>query len=81
MAEGLGKIKVSRIADRCLTEMLYRYAGLKNREIGELIELDYSTTSVGRKRLRKKLFNNSKLRDLIRKNEESCQEYLTTIFS
>ena len=61
--------------------MLYRYAGLKNREIGELIELDYSTTSVGRKRLRKKLFNNSKLRDLIRKNEESCQEYLTTIFS
>jgi len=77
LAEGLGKIKVSRIADRCLTEMLYRYAGLKNREIRELIELDYNTVSVGRK----KLFNNSKLRDLIRRIEERCQEYLTTIFS
>jgi hypothetical protein len=77
LAEGLGKIKVSRIADRCLTEMLYRYTGLKNREIRELIELDYNTVSVGRK----KLFNNSKLGDLIRRIEERCQEYLTTIFS
>ena len=31
-----------------LMEMLYRYTGLNNREIGELMALDYSTMSVGR---------------------------------
>jgi len=57
-----------------LMEMLYRYAGLKNREIGELMALDYSTVSVGRRRLREKLFNKSNLRDLVRRIEEGCQE-------
>ena len=57
-----------------LMEMLYRYAGLKNREIGELMALDYSTVSVGRRRLRKKLFNDSNLRNLVRRIEEGCQE-------
>ena len=57
-----------------LMEMLYRYAGLNNREIGELIGLDYSTVSVGRRRLRGKLFNDSNLRDLVRRIEEGCQE-------
>ena len=33
-------------------DMLYGYAELKGREIGELMELDYSTISVERKRLR-----------------------------
>jgi putative transposase len=57
-------------------EMLYRYAGLNNREIGELMALDYSTVSVGRRRLRGKLFNDSELRvrDLVRRIEEGCQE-------
>ena len=58
-----------------LMEMLYCYTGLNNREIGELMALDYSTVSVGRKRLREKLFNKSNLRDLVRRIEESCQEY------
>ena len=57
-----------------LMEMLYRYTGLNNREIGELIGLDYSTVSVGRRRLRGKLFNDSNLRDLVRRIEEGCQE-------
>ena len=57
-----------------LMEMLYRYAGLNNREIGELIGLDYSTVSVGRRRLREKLFNKSNLRDLVRRIERGCQE-------
>ena len=57
-----------------LMEMLYRYTGLDNREIGELIGLDYSTVSVGRKRLRKKLFNDSNLMNLVRRIEEGCQE-------
>ncbi|MHC2995475.1 MAG: transposase [Candidatus Atribacteria bacterium] len=50
-----------------LMEMLYRYAGLKGCEIGELMGLDYSTVSVGRKRLRKKLFNDINLQDLVRR--------------
>jgi hypothetical protein len=56
-----------------LMEMLYRYTGLNNREIGELMALDYSTVSVGRRRLREKLFNDSELRDLVRRIEEGCQ--------
>ena len=34
------------------TPLANLYAGLKGREIGGLIGLDYSTVSVGRKRLR-----------------------------
>jgi hypothetical protein len=56
-----------------LMEMLYRYTGLNNREIGELMALDYSTVSVGRRRLREKLFNDSEIRDLVRRIEEGCQ--------
>ncbi|MBU4510762.1 hypothetical protein KJ830_06925, partial [bacterium] len=48
-----------------LMEMLYCYAGLKGCEIGELMGLDYSTVSVGRKRLREKMLNNNSLRDLV----------------
>jgi putative transposase len=33
-----------------LMELLYRYGGLNNREIGELLGIDYSAVSVGRKR-------------------------------
>ncbi len=36
--------------------------------------LNYSTVSVGRKRLRKKCLSNSELRDLVRSIEEGCQE-------
>ena len=35
--------------------ILYRYAGLNNREIGELFKVDYSTVSQSRKRLREKV--------------------------
>lgn len=33
---------------------LYKYAGLNNREIGDLLGVDYSTVSQDRKRLRDK---------------------------
>jgi hypothetical protein len=46
-------------------EMLYGYAGLKGREIGELMELDYSTVSVGRKRLRGKMLSSASLQNLV----------------
>ena len=57
-----------------LMKMLYHYTDLNNREIGELMALDYSTVSVGRRRLRAKLFNDSELRDLVGRIEEGCQE-------
>ncbi len=52
-----------------LMEMLYNYAGLKGREIGELLGLDYSTVSVGRKRLRNKIAkdNEGNLSNLVRR--------------
>jgi DNA-binding MarR family transcriptional regulator len=33
-----------------LMEMLYRYGGMNQREIGDLMGIDYSAVSVGRKR-------------------------------
>ena len=33
-------------------ELLYRHGGLAQREIGELMGIDYSAVSVGRKRFR-----------------------------
>jgi len=48
-----------------LMEMLYCHAGLKGCEIGELMGLDYSTVSVGRKRLREKMLSNASLQNLV----------------
>ena len=39
------------IARPVLMELLYRYGGLNQREIGELLGIDYSSVSVGRKKL------------------------------
>jgi REP element-mobilizing transposase RayT len=65
-------IKSHKGANRqILMEMLYRYAGLKGREIGKLIGLDYSTVSVGRKRLREKMFSNNSVQNLVRRIEDS----------
>jgi putative transposase len=52
-----------------LMEMLYSYAGLKGREIGKILGLDYSTVSVGRKRLRNKIAkdNEGNLSNLVRR--------------
>ena len=35
--------------------LLYKYGGMKGGEIGEMMGLDYSTVSQGRKRLRESL--------------------------
>jgi len=53
-----------------LMEMLYCYAGLKGCEIGELMELDYSTISVGRKRLREKILRHVDLQVLVKRIED-----------
>jgi len=43
-------------------ELLYRYAGMNQREIGELMGLDYSSISVARKRLRDILAADNRLK-------------------
>lgn len=42
-------------------DLLYRYGGMKNREIGELMGIDYSTVSQGRKKTRQKRDKDAKL--------------------
>lgn len=76
VCKGIGKdldyIKIHQGTNRqILMEMLYCHAGLKGCEIGELLGLDYSTVSVGRKRLRKKMLNNTYLRDLVKRIKDS----------
>ena len=45
--------------------ILYNYGGLNNREIGDLLGLDYSTVSQGRKRLREKAEKIKELKALL----------------
>ena len=47
-------------------ELLYKYGGLESGEIGEMMGLDYSTVSQGRKRLRESLKRDRKLQGLMR---------------
>lgn len=49
---------------------LYRYAGLNNREIGELLGVDYPTVSQGRKRLRDKAGKDKKIRRVFQNTEK-----------
>ncbi|MDA8163697.1 MAG: transposase [Desulfobacteraceae bacterium] len=46
-------------------ELLYRLGGLKNKTIGEMMRLDYSTVSQGRKRLRERQQKDKRLQDRI----------------
>jgi len=56
-------------------EMFYSYSGLKGREIGKLLDLDYSTVSVERKRLRSKIAKDYEVSNLVRR----IRDKLTTI--
>jgi len=51
-------------------EFLYRYGGMKQREIGELIGLDYTTVSVDRKRFQSMLEKDSSTKELFIKVQE-----------
>ena len=46
-------------------ELLYRYGGMNQREIGELMGIDYSAVSVGRARFRKFLEKDTELLQLL----------------
>jgi len=54
-------------------DMLCRIGGLKGREVGEYFGVDYSTVSVSRKRLRKKMQEDEQTRRLMRQIEKACQ--------
>ena len=49
--------------------VMYNYAGLNNREIGELFGVDYSTVSQNRKRLREKVETDKETEKLLQKIE------------
>lgn len=51
-------------------DLLYRFGGLTGREIGDLLGIDYSTVSVGRKRLREKILKDESLRKLFERIEK-----------
>ena len=56
-----------------LMEMLYRYGGMNQREIGELMGIDYSAVSVMRKRLSAQLERDRTLLEVITKVRERLQ--------
>lgn len=54
-------------------DVLYRLGGLKNPEIGNMMGVDYSTVSQGRKRLQIKKKKDKRLQETIGKIEQECQ--------
>jgi REP element-mobilizing transposase RayT len=57
-----------------LMEMLYKYGGMKQKEIGELMGVDYSAVSVMRKRMSELQGEDRKLSALIERVEKRLQE-------
>lgn len=62
------------VARGVLMETLYRYGGMKQREIGELMGIDYSAVSVIRKRLLTLLEKDRKLRMNIERVKRELQQ-------
>jgi predicted XRE-type DNA-binding protein len=56
-----------------LMEMLYRYGGMKQREIGELMGIDYSAVSVMRKRLSERQSKDRRLLALVERLKKRLQ--------
>ena len=56
MGKGFDEIKKERgITRQIAMDLLYRFGGLAGTEVGEMMGVDYSTVSQGRKRLRETL--------------------------
>lgn len=55
-------------------ELLFRYGGLKGVEIARLMDLDYSTVSKERKRLRQSMEKDAELRTLVEQIEEKLSK-------
>ncbi|MDH4098988.1 MAG: transposase [Nitrospirota bacterium] len=66
----IGQIKSDRgVVRQIAMELLARVGGLKGKEIGELLGVDYSTVSVGRKRLRDTLASDRAAKRLLERVE------------
>lgn len=64
--KNLDEIKRAKgIVRNILMDLLYRVGGLKNAEIGRLLEVDYSTVSQGRKTLRDRLRKDRKAMEIV----------------
>ncbi len=64
--KGLEEIKKEKGVEKIiLMDLLYRAGGLRGVEIGSLLEVDYSTVSQGRKRLRDRMRKDEKLKQVV----------------
>ncbi|MDG6027977.1 MAG: hypothetical protein E3K40_14995 [Candidatus Brocadia sp.] len=69
-SKSFDEIKEERgIISQIAMDLFYRVGGLNGTEIGEMLGVDYSTVSVGRKRLREKLKSDKHLSQLIKRVE------------
>ncbi len=57
------------VVNLALTYLLYRLGGLKGQEIGNMFDIDYSTVSVSRKRLRNRIQKDHDLKRLLSRIE------------
>ncbi|MCX5906882.1 MAG: hypothetical protein NTY64_06775 [Deltaproteobacteria bacterium] len=57
-----------------LMEMLYRYGGLNQRQIGEMMGVDYSSVSVGRKRFQLLVERNKEVQRLMGKVQRGISQ-------
>ena len=70
VGKGFDEIKKERgITRQIAMDVLYRFGGLTGTEIGEMMGVDYSTVSQGRKRLRETLKRDQSLLKIIKRIE------------
>ena len=55
-------------------ELLYRYGGLNQREIGEMMGVDYSSVSVARKRFRLLSEGDKKVLELMERVQDKISQ-------
>jgi putative transposase len=72
--EELRKKGERRIGRGLLMEMLYRYGGLNQREIGEMMGVDYSSVSVARKRFRLLSEGDGKVSELVERVQNKISQ-------
>ena len=70
MGKGFDEIKKERgITRQIAMDLLYRFGGLAGTEVGEMMGVDYSTVSQGRKRLRETIKRDKGLLEIIERIE------------
>ena len=67
-------IRTSGTTRQLVMMALYKYSGLNNREIGDLLGVDYSTVSQGRKRLRDKSKSDPRVHEVLERLESKLSK-------